>query len=363
MIAGVNAQTGLTSIMSPTTSNLNSICIVNNATNSPSDLTLLNAWAVGDGGVIVMWDGNSWTTVTSPTTMNLYSVVFNSPTNGWAVGGSGSTGIILHYNGTWSEWKAVSFSGFSGATDTINATLYTVTMSTDGMTGFAVGTNGIALFWDGTSNTWFGFTNVSTNTLRGVAMVHNSGDAWAVGDSGTIVHWDGTNWVTMTSNTIATLYTIQMFNTTAGFAAGGSGNNGAVLMLSGTSWSPYTTFRFGGGSGTISSTLNATIYSMDMSTTTLGWASGSDGFTMLWTGAEWDCNSNPAMGNLKGISMIHGTGIQAFAAGDGGVIVAFNGTAWIPEFPILAIPLLMGIGLLAAIFGKTRLFRKQIPLK
>jgi hypothetical protein len=325
---------------------------------------MLNAWAVGDGGVIVMWDGMSWVTVPSPTTMNLYSVVFNSPTNGWAVGGSGTTGVILHYNGSWSEWKAVSFTGFAGETDTVNGTLYGVTISQDGMNGFAVGSNGIALYWDGTSDTWFGFPDVSPNTLRGVAMAHDSAEAWAVGDAGTIVHWDGTNWVTMTSNTVTPLYTIQMFNSSAGFAAGGSGNNGTVLMLSGTTWSPYTTFRFGGGSGTLSSSLNATIYSMDMSTSTLGWASGSDGFTMLWTGAEWDCNSNPTMGNLKGISMTHGAGIQAWAVGDGGAILAFNGTAWVPEYPILAIPILMGIGLLAVIFGKTRLFRKQaVPLK
>jgi hypothetical protein len=364
-ITGVYAQTSLTSVTSPTTTNLNSVCVVNNATSGTptNDLSMLNAWAVGDGGTILFWSGSSWSTVTSPTTMNLYSVVFDSPTDGWAVGGSGTTGIILRYNGTWSEWTAVSFSGYANATDTVNGTLYGVTVSGDGMTGFAVGSNGIALYWDGASDTWFGFTNVSTNTLRAVGMAHDSTDAWAVGDSGTIVHWDGTNWTPMTSGSTSNLYTIQMFNSTAGFAAGGAGDNGSVLMLSGTTWSPFTSFRFGGGSGALTSSLNSTVYSMTLANTTSGWACGSSGFTMYWSGSEWDCNSNPATGNLKGISMVHGNGIQAWAVGDGGTILAFNGAAWVPELPILAIPILMGIGLLAVIFGKNRLFRKQVALK
>jgi hypothetical protein len=194
-------------------------------------------------------------------------------------------------------------------------------------------------------------------------MMHGQPDAWAVGDSGTIVHWNAANWAQITSNTTTNLYAISLLNSTSAFVAGGNGNTGTVLLLSGNTATPWTNFRFGGGSGVTQTSVNSTIYSLSIANSTAGWAAGGNGLTMYWTGSEWDCNSNVFGGNLKGISMVHGNGIQAWAVGDSGTIVAFNGALWVPEFPILAIPLLMGIGLLAAIFGKARLFRKQFPLK
>lgn len=356
------AQTSnINSVTSPTSIKLNAVCIVNNATEVANDLQMLNAWAVGDGGTIAMWSGSSWTTVTSPTSMNLYSVVFNNATSGWAVGGSSSQGVILHYNGTWGEWKIVSYSGKAGATDPINGTLYGVTVSSDGKTGWAVGANGIALGWDG--NTWYGFTDASTNTLRAVGMIHGSMDAWAVGDSGTIVHWDGAKWNTLTSNTVQPLYTIAIQNASFAMAAGGSGNTGVVLSMNGSGWSTFTNFRFGGGSGSTTSSLNATVNSITLASATSGWACGSGGLTMYWTGSEWDCNSNPTMGNLNGISMIHGgNAIQAWAVGDNGAIIAFNGSNWVPELPVIAVPVILAVGLVAALFAKTKLVKKPLLL-
>ena len=349
----------INSVTSPTSSNLNAVCIVNNSTEVANDLQMLNAWAVGDGGTIAMWSGSSWTTVTSPTAMNLYSVVFNNATSGWAVGGNSNQGVILHYNGTWSEWKTVSFSGNAGGTDPINATLYGVTVSSDGMSGWAVGSNGIALGWDG--KTWFGFTDVSTSTLRAVGMVHGSMDAWAVGDSGTIVHWNGAQWITMKSNTVQPLYTIGILNNSFAMAGGGNGNTGVILMMNSSGWGAFTVFKFGGSGAT--NNLNTTVNSITLASATSGWACGDSGLTMYWTGSEWDCNSNPTMGNLNGISMIHGgNAIQAWTVGDGGVILAFNGTKWVPELPVVAVPVILAIGLVAALFAKTKLFKKPLPL-
>jgi hypothetical protein len=354
-------SSNINSVTSPTSSNLNAVCVVNNSTDVANDLQMLNAWAVGDGGTIAMWSGSSWTTVTSPTSMNLYSVVFNNATSGWAVGGNSNQGVILHYNGTWGEWKTVSFNGHAGGTDPINATLYGVTVASDGMSGWAVGANGLALGWDG--NTWYAFTDASTNTLRAVAMMHGSMDAWAVGDSGTIVHWDGAHWTTMTSNTVQPLYTIAILNSSFAMAAGGSGSSGVVLTMNGSGWTALTNFRFGGGSGTMTSSVNATVNCITLASATSGWACGDGGLTMYWTGSEWDCNSNPTIGNLNGISMIHGgSAIQAWAVGDGGAILAFNGSAWVPELPVIAVPVILAIGLVAALFAKTKLSKKPLPL-
>jgi hypothetical protein len=61
------------------------------------------AFAVGQAGTILRWDGKSWTEdpqSVSATTHTLNAVAFGSDAQGWAVGGFGT---ILHYDGnTWS---------------------------------------------------------------------------------------------------------------------------------------------------------------------------------------------------------------------------------------------------------------------
>jgi hypothetical protein len=85
---------------------------------------------------------------------------------------------------------------------------------------------------------------------------------------------------------------------------------------------------------------------------------------MYWTGNEWSCSTNLVNGNLNSVSMVHGSNvgsIQAWVVGDGGVIMAFNGEKWVPEFPLLAVPVVLGAVLLFVVLGKAKLFRKPLP--
>lgn len=60
------------------------------------------------GGVILHYDGTAWTIAVPRTRASLLHLSMDSPTDGWAVG---SDGLLLHYNGhTWSE---VQDSGFT----------------------------------------------------------------------------------------------------------------------------------------------------------------------------------------------------------------------------------------------------------
>ncbi|MDY7018536.1 MAG: hypothetical protein SU899_00440, partial [Chloroflexota bacterium] len=56
-----------------------------------------DVFAVGGGGVILHYDGISWTLMNSGTTYDLYGVWGNSSNDVFAVG---DTGTILHYDGT-----------------------------------------------------------------------------------------------------------------------------------------------------------------------------------------------------------------------------------------------------------------------
>ena len=365
-LAGVFAQTSsINSVTSPTTNNLNSVFLVNNITATNNDLTALDAWAVGDSGTIVRWNGNSWATVTSPTTMNLYSVFFVNSSNGWAVGGSSSNGVILRYNGTWSVYTNITFSGYPNATDTINATLYSVTANDNGTVGWAVGAGGTALMYS--AGAWYAMTNVSSNTLRSVGMIHNATDAWAVGDKGTILHWTGTAWQNMTSPTTANLNAIQMINASVAWAGGGTPDNGTLIMLNGTTWSVYNRINLGGAinstAGYNTDTINVTVNSISMDNASSAWAVGGKGLILYFNGTEWRGANNVAgTGTLRSVSMVHGTSngsLQAWAVGDTGNIFAFNGAKWVPELPIMAIPLLMSIGLVIALLSKARLGKKK----
>ncbi len=361
----------ITSVVSPTTVNLNSVYLVNNVTNTNNDLTALDAWVVGDSGTILHWNGNSWSSVNSPTAVNLYSVFFVNASSGWAVGGSSNNGVILHYNGSWSVWNKISFSGNASGTDTINAPLYSVTMNDTGMAGLAVGAGGIALGWNGAA--WFGMTNVSSNTLRSVGMIHNSNDAWAVGDKGTILHWNGTAWVNMTSPTTANLYTIQMINDTNAWAGGGNSSSGVLINLNGAVWNVWNKINFGGQvnntAGYVTDLINATIYSISLGNATSAWAVGGKGTVLYWTGTEWAGQTNVSSGvNLKGVSMVHGTSngsTQAWGVGDTGRILAWTGTQWVPEIPIIMVaPLLLSTGLVIALFlRKSRIAKKTFSIK
>jgi hypothetical protein len=344
--------------LSPTGTNLNSVCIVSNTANV-SNATLLNsdAWAVGDSGAIIGWNGTRWSTVNTSTLTNLYSIVMVNSTSGWAVGGGTNNSVILNYkNGNWSVWNVSS---------PINATLYAVTTDGTGSTGWAVGANGATVNWNGSQ--WNAQANISTNALRGVAMAHGANDAWAVGDSGTILHYDGSNWSNMTSPTSSNLNAIVMVNASAGWAAGGESNNGTLLNMNGTTWSVWNKISFGGSinttAGYVTDTINVTLSSLTMDTANNAWASGAKGTVLYWTGTEWDGQANIVTNSLMGIAMVHGASADnsyAWAVGDGGRILPLTGNSQVPEIPIvMAAPLLISIAALATPLAKSKLNKKQ----
>ena len=57
-------------------------------------------WTVGDDGIILHFDGETWQRVPAPTSEIIAAVSMLSPSDGWA---AGNAGTILHWDGsTWS---------------------------------------------------------------------------------------------------------------------------------------------------------------------------------------------------------------------------------------------------------------------
>ncbi len=162
-----------------------------------------------------------WSAMTSGTTHNLNGVWGRSGSDAFAVGDSGT---ILHYDGT--DWSAMT----SGTTDNLNDV-----WGTFGDDAFAVGDNGTILHYDGT--TWSTMTNLATNNLNGVWGSSGS-NVYAVGDNGTILRYDGTAWSAMTSGTTNNLNGVWGTNGNDVVAVG---DNYASLHFDGIAWSSFST--------------------------------------------------------------------------------------------------------------------------
>jgi len=167
-------------------------------------------WAVGDLGTIMSWNGLEWTLVQSPTTKNLYSVVFpdvSNPNDGWIV----------------------------SQTDTLSTGVFPTILHWDGVAWVRLDTSN-GLSW----------TGGQVGDLWSMSFLSPS-DGWAVGAPGTvapmtsIVHWSGRwgaggywTWK-LNPDTTSTFYSVQVLSNTAtpvgGYAIGGCRCEWCYLVL------------------------------------------------------------------------------------------------------------------------------------
>ncbi len=113
--------------------------------------------------------------------------------------------------------------------------LQNLAMAPDG-TAFAVGSMGVALFYDGTS--WSRVDTRSTFTLRWVAA-RSRDFAVAVGTNGSVFWWDGSSWTyDDTTGTTQPLYGVQILAEDDIWA---SGANGTVIRWDGAAWTVLPT--------------------------------------------------------------------------------------------------------------------------
>ncbi|MBN1342486.1 MAG: hypothetical protein JXQ73_07390 [Phycisphaerae bacterium] len=133
-----------------------------------------NVFAVGYYGVILRYDGSTWSTMTSGTTISLRDVWGTGPNDVFAVGYGGT---ILRYNGaTWSPMTSGTTRG-----------LYAVWGSAANDV-FAAGESGTVLHYDGTA--WSSMESGTSVQLNGV-WGSGPSDVYAVGEDGTILHYGG----------------------------------------------------------------------------------------------------------------------------------------------------------------------------
>ena len=151
-----------------------------------------NITAVGNGGTIIHWDGTAWTEQTSPTTEDLWGVWGAAANDLWAVGGRGRAegqATLLHFDGT--EWTAQTIPDLERAG--VNA-LFKV-WGTSASNVHVVGQNGAVIRYDGT--TW---TEELVGASDDLIALWGTGPANIVvvggRGSGIVSRFDGQNWRT-----------------------------------------------------------------------------------------------------------------------------------------------------------------------
>lgn len=298
-----------------------------------------DAWAVGDMGTILHWNGVSWSQSPSGTQNGLYSVWGRAANDVWAVG---EAGTILHWNGVkwepqlsttsndlfaiWGTSAEVWAVGYASTTLRWDGTKWDDSKACgSGLNLYAIWGTGPNEVWSfGTGRYYCKFNGTAWSyasdgslpyTVRGVYGIDGK-NMWAVGDDGYISKWNGSSWNLVASGMTGRLNSV--------FGTGDKniwavGHDGVILLYNGTAWSVVAPpgAQSAGLMGVWGSGANSI------------WVVGGNGTMKRWTGAPpWE---DVAQGTRKYIRGAWGTAENnLWAVGESGWMMRWDGTAWKP---------------------------------
>ncbi|HMA33382.1 MAG TPA: S-layer homology domain-containing protein, partial [Chloroflexia bacterium] len=279
-------------------------------------LNMNDAWAVGQLGTTLHYNGASWQVISSTITADLYGVQMLAPQEGYAVGGSANApGVIGRWDGQ--AWMQVA---------TTTTTLYSVAMTGSGA-GWAVGAGGA--IWRATGGTWTPAASPTGTDLRAVAM-DSPTHGWAVGGTQDInqswpvlLEYTGGTWVDRTAS-------LPSSGALANIVLAPGGQTGLIVGAS--------TFPFAG----VILRLNGGIWMSDASTAGLcgvafdsgntAWAVGADHAAPVayhYDGSTWQGLALPVgytypfgLSTLLGLAIVPGQG--GWVVGAAGTILRYD---------------------------------------
>ena len=288
--------------------------------------------------VIVMSDGVPNVRCVPTCSADLRAVSMYNSTQGFA---AGTNGLIMKWDGT--AWA-------SQTPPSTSYDLYGVS-NTLASPAFAVGESGKIYKWNGAS--WVQDTDTGYYDHYAVSLYSNS-LAFSVGESGRIYGWNGASWSLQSGTGSNTFRGVSIYNTTLAFAVG---NSGKIYRWLGSSWLEqadtggntfYAVKAYNGSlafavgdSGKIYRWLGSswsqntdtggnTFYAVDIWNGSLAFAAGSSGLIYRWTGTSWVAQASPTSNAIRGLSFVNGTYAKAVTAG--GEILSWDGTSWATEW-------------------------------
>jgi len=279
-----------------------------------------DGWAVGDAGIILRWAGAGWNFYqTSPVAVQLNEIHGSSSGQVWAVGNDPDAGgavppVTIRWTGG-PAWADVSPAGVANNVNLQG--IFTISTSL----AFAVGDSGTLLKWDGTI--WGSIASGTANSLLSAWWV-SSTEGWLVGAAGTVIHCTGAGPVCApeTSGVAAQLNGVQALTNTNVWAVG---NGGTIIHRDGTGWSSVPSGLAAGQH----------LNSLYMVSAAEGWAVGIDDATgspiiLFWDGLTWSrvfpipAPPRAGVGNddLEDVWMVASQ--DGWAVGEDGLILRFG---------------------------------------
>lgn len=185
-----------------------------------------------------------------------------------------------------------------------------------------VGDHGSLLHYDGAS-----FTSHNLPEHTGLRAVHGSAadDVWAVGDDGHVFHYDGQSWRSQDVSELigggvepsaGGLYGIFAAAPDAVWAVGTSGVSALVLFYDGERWQNQLDAPLS------QQTLRA-VWGVSAAR---AWAVGDKGVILSFDGTSWQLDKSPTQAALRSVHALDER--EVWAVGDGGVALRWDGTAW-----------------------------------
>jgi photosystem II stability/assembly factor-like uncharacterized protein len=160
-----------------------------------------DGWIVGEGGLIMHWNGNDWQATNPaagsrwPYSYDLYSVAFNKSDDGWAAGCTGSEGgeyfLVYHWDGT--AWSEVSLSDERNLWSCVHdIAAFSPTDVWVVGTGWREGKEqGLTVHWDG--ERWDVVSELSSYNIYSLSTL-SSVNIWAITGDGVVLNWNGSEW-------------------------------------------------------------------------------------------------------------------------------------------------------------------------
>lgn len=256
-------------------------------------------WAVGNKGLALHGNEAAWSVI-GRVNAELARGWVASPSEGWAIGAYPDDRTIYRWNGV--SWENAF---------TAESTLLDIWGSAPDDV-WAVGS--IILHWDGSS--WQVAQRGLSSALR---AVHGTGskDVWAVGGDGLSQRWNGSSWSNNPKTTDPVLGGYVQFDSVY--------TNGQDTWALGAS----TIFRWT-GSGWMSQkrTAGITLNSISGKGGDIFVVGGTDKAAILkWAGTDWTDVSPPNALSLSKVLVTQAA--DAWAVGDGGTVLHWDGMSWL----------------------------------
>ena len=271
-----------------------------------------DVWAVGNSGVILHFDGQSWKRSESGTTSDLLSVWARSKTEVYVAAGvnlgPGTSGIYRYDGTSWSKMNTSTFT-FPLSSSEVNAVWGTGTNIL-----YAVTNSSTVYRFDGTSWTTIPYTTLGIRNVTLLSGIAGTGpnDVIVYGDDQSLSRWNGSTWTA--SALPPYLASVVALSPTSAY---GVTNQGKLYKSTGARFNEVTTATGLGTSGILG--LWGTADNNLLTSGPQGLLYRFDGskFSSLDTGAKDVYNYNA----------IHGaSATDVWAVGRRGVLARYNGT-------------------------------------